>query len=129
VAIAITSTASATHHHQAGCPSNCSDKMAAVPSSAKSFEQKVADLKNVAAEKTSLINYNRSMQQTLNLVAKQKHEEAIANIESENAYNNLMAGIITEIEQHKVENQLEDLNAAERFSNMMQSIFTETASN
>jgi hypothetical protein len=127
VAIAIGTTASATHLHHDDCPANCSAKTASVSSTSKSYDQKVADLKNAADEKAGLMNYNRSMQFALNQVAKQKHIDAIANIESEGAYNNLMSGVISNLEQQKVAEQMEDLTAEQRFANMMHSIFTEAA--
>ncbi len=127
VALAITTTASATHHHSAGCPSNCSAKVESVTTSTKGYDQKLADLKNVAEEKAGLINYNRTMQITLNQLVIQKHLDAIANIESETAYDNLMSGVITNLEQQKFDDQMNDLTAAHRYEQVMQSIFTEVA--
>ncbi len=128
VSIAISASASATHLHHGDCPANCSAKTASVSSTSKNYDQKVADLKNVADEKAGVINYNRTMQFTLNQLEKQKHMDAIANIESEGAYNNLMSVVIGSMEQQKAEEQIEDLTAEQRFANMMHAIFTETAS-
>ena len=127
VALAITSTASATHNHNSGCPSNCSEKVAASTTPVKSYDRKIADLKNVAEEKAGLINYNRAMQLTLNQLNMQKHLDAIANIESETSYDNLMSGVITNLEQQKLDDQMNDLTAAHRYEQVIQTIFTEVA--
>jgi hypothetical protein len=68
------------------------------------------------------------MQAALSTINKQKHLDAIENIESENAYHQLMADMIQGLEEQKLADQIEDLSAAKRFENLMLSVFGENHS-
>ncbi len=119
VAMATTTTASASHNHNAGCKVNCPENVTAVAPSAKSFDQKMAELTLASENKMGQLNYNRVMQNALNQVETEKHQLAIANLEAETAYNQLMAVTLGIAEQEKLADQLEDMNAEQRFEQLM----------
>ena len=128
LAIAVSASASATHHHSNDCPKDCAVNASAIAPVTKSYDKKVAELKDVVENKTGMLNYNKTMQATLNTINIQKHLVAIENLESENAFNSLMANLVQNIDQQKLTDQLEDLSAAQRFEDLMVSICIETAS-
>lgn len=127
VALAFNYSASANHLHTGDCKVNCPvDTKIAAPAS-KSYEQKLAEIKLASEDKLSYLNYNQTMQRTLNLVALQKHQNAIANIEAENAYNKMMVTILGNLEQQKVADQIEDMAAGQRFETLMSNLLSQTA--
>ncbi len=127
VALATSISASASHNHNAACKVNCPENVTLKATVPAGFEGKMADLTNVSEDRKSMIRYTKAMQNMLAGVEKQKHLEAIENLEAENAYNNLMAGMLDNIEQQKLDDQIEDLSAGKRFEDMMSKIFAETA--
>ncbi len=129
VAIAITSSASANHSHNATCPNGCTAKIEAVSAPASGMSQKANDLKNAAENKSGLIHYNQTMQSALSQVEMQKHFDALENIAGENAYHNLMATVMNTLENEKLDSQLDDLAAAQRFENLMLSSLKNIAVN
>ncbi|HSK12141.1 MAG TPA: hypothetical protein VK907_02945 [Phnomibacter sp.] len=128
VAMTFTLTAMANHTHTAACPVNCSQLLYAVAPVAKSYEQKLAEIKLASDDKLSRMHYSQTMQRTLNLLETQKHESAIENLKAENAYNNLMVNLLSKMEEERLTDQLEDVAAAERFELLMGKILMDTAS-
>lgn len=119
VATALSFNASASHLHTAACPANCPEMVTAGKTVSKSYEQKVAEMKLAAEDKVSMLHYRQTMQNTLSAVEKQKHQNAIENLEAEKAFNKMMANTLETIEQQKLNDQLEDVEAGYRFEQMM----------
>ncbi len=126
VAMAMSYNASAGHLHNAECPVNCPNKTFISAPVSKSFDQAAAELKSRSEDRNSLLRYAQTMQQTLMHIEKQKLQDAIENLEAEQAYNNLMAGLLSQVEHQKLADQLEDLSAANRFQHLMAKIFADT---
>ncbi len=127
VALATSINASASHHHNAACPVNCPENVTLKATVPSGYDSRMAELNSASEDRKSMIRYTKAMQNLLAAVEKQKHLNAIENLEAENAYNNLMAGILNNIEQQKLDDQMEDLSAAKRFEDLMSTIFAETA--
>lgn len=119
VATALSFNASASHQHTAACPANCPEAIISVKPVSKSYDQKVAEMKLAAEDKVSRLHYQQTMQNTLSALAKQKHQNAIENLEAENSFNKMMAHTLETIEQQKLNDQLEDVEAGYRFEQMM----------
>ena len=118
VAMAMSFSAWASHQHNAACPVNGPENVKAAPALAGPDARK-AMLENASENRKSMNRYTRAMQNMLAGVERQKHLDAIGNLEAENAYNNLMADMLTMVEDAKFADQLEDLNAGRRYDDMM----------
>jgi len=119
VVMATTISASANHTHNAVCLVNCPEKVVALMPTAKSYDQKMADIKLAAEDKLSQLNFIRVMQSTLNQLETAKHQNVLENLEAENAYNLLMATTLGKVEEEKMADQLEDISAEQRFEQLM----------
>jgi hypothetical protein len=119
VVMATTISASANHTHNAECKVNCPEKVVALMPTAKSYDQKMSEVKLAAEDKVSQLNFTRIMQSALNQLESAKHQNAIENLEAENAYNLLMATTLEKVEEEKMTDQLEDISAEQRFEQLM----------
>jgi hypothetical protein len=119
VVMATTISASANHTHNAACPVNCPEKVMALMPAGKSYDQKMAEINLASEDKLSQLNFTRMMKSALNQVESQKHQNAIENLEAENAYNLLMSVSLAKVEEEKMNDQLEDLSAEQRFEQLM----------
>jgi hypothetical protein len=129
VALAMTTAtqANTTHLHGAKCPHDCPQIMVTPVSTPVKSPSLMVNAKNLAEEKTAKVQFDRTMQQTLNTINLNKYEEAIKDLAAANAYNNLMAQTLLIIENEKLNDQLEDLSALERYENLMATILNGTA--
>jgi hypothetical protein len=119
VATALSLNASASHQHTAVCPVNCPEAIISVKPVSKSYDQKIAEIKQAAEDKVSMLYYRQSMQTTLGTIEKQKLQLAIENLEAENAYNRLMTNLLQTVEQQKMVDQIEDISATNRYEQLM----------
>jgi len=119
VVMATTISASANHTHNAVCPVNCPEKVMALMPTAKSYDQKISEIKLAAEDKVSQLNFIRVMKSALNQLESEKHRNALENLEAENAYNLLMATTLGKVEDDKMTHQLEDISAEQRFEQLM----------
>ncbi|MCU0375836.1 MAG: hypothetical protein MUF24_11050 [Chitinophagaceae bacterium] len=94
--------------------------MATVTTIGKTYEQKVAELKEAAEEKQRMLQYEKTMQQTMLLVETRKMQQAIENLEAMQRYEAVMNNTMQQLEKNKMEDQLEDAGAALRFEQLMQ---------
>lgn len=129
VALAMTTAtqANSTHIHSANCPQDCPQILVSPVSTPVKSSYLMADVKNQAEEKTAKVQYDRTMQQTLNALNITKYEEAIKDLSAANAYNNLMAQTLLIVETEKFNDKLEDLSALERYENLMATILNSTS--
>ena len=128
VALTFTFSASAFHKHNAYCPINCPEAIPAIAPVAKGYEQKVNEIKLASENKQGVVNFTQTMQRSLNLLEKQKLQNAMENLEAVNAYNYLMANTLELAEQKRLADQLEDVAAYNRYENLMSGILMDTAS-
>jgi hypothetical protein len=129
--ITTASQANTTHIHNFECPQNCPQEISAPSTTPASVgaPYKMSEVKEQAAEKTASVQFNRSMQKTLNAVSRIKFEEAIKDLEAANSFNNLMAQTLLVIGNEKLNDQLEDLAALERYEVLMATTLNNVASN
>ena len=128
VAMALSLNASASHEHKAECPKNCPEAIKAEKPVSKSYDQKIADIKQAADDKVSMLHFRQTMQSTLGTIEKQKLQFAIENLEAKNAYNRLMTSMLQTVEQQKSVDQIEDISATNRFEQIMaQTLYNLTA--
>lgn len=126
VALVLNYSASANHLHGGHCTVNCPESKSVTAPASKNYEQKLIEVKLASEDKLSRLNYNQTMQRALSIIAKQKHLNAIANLEAENTFTHLMVNTLSKVEEQKVAEQIEDLAAQQRFESLMGYIFYST---
>jgi hypothetical protein len=124
VALAFNYAATSKHLHNENCKVNCPEStFISAPTPVNPTYRSVL-IKNASEEKTAKVQYSRTMQNAINTVNLQKHQEAIKDLAAANSYNNLMAQTLLIIEDEKLNDQLEDLEALQRYENLMVTIFS-----
>jgi hypothetical protein len=119
VAFSISLSAHANHLHSAACPANCNLPTMVASSLPTEAQKRIAHLKNLAEEKKSQLNFIRTMEGTFQLLDQEKQEQAIKNLEAENAYNLMMSKMFQKLKGDKAANELAELVAAIRYEKMM----------
>jgi hypothetical protein len=123
VAMTITFSATAAHAHSAKCEEKCNILTRSSASVPTESQQKIAALKNKAEEKESEMNFHKTMTGTMQLLERQKWEQAKENLIAKGAYKQMMSTMLSKIKTDKAINEMMELEANIRFEQLMANTF------